>query len=263
MLKMKDSGYSERFRKEIVSSAQSAFKKILENHKNGTRPIHRSREQMLNDKGAKNSSGYAWWNKGHVEYNTVLYVPPTPNGVLLKMLKKREEQLNYNSKLRIKILEKGGTKFRNKVVKNNPFKPEKCQFKVCPLCKQTRFIDFNVKNVGKCKIANVGYRFICKVCDSTYEGETARLARSRTVEHVKDLENHRNSSPLVKHIQNHHKEEKNPQFKIQITGTFHDALSRQADEAVRINSASETDRQMNSRAEFNSAKISRIKLVKN
>ena len=87
MLKMKDSGYSERFRKEIVSSAQSAFKKILENHKNGTRPIHRSREQMLNDKGAKNSSGYAWWNKGLVEYTTVLYVPPTPNGVLLKMLK--------------------------------------------------------------------------------------------------------------------------------------------------------------------------------
>ena len=101
---------------------------------------------MLNDKGAKNSSGYAWWNKGLVEYNTVLYVPPTPNGVLLKMLKKREEQLNYNSKLRIKIFEKGGTKFRNKIVKNNPFKPEKCQFKVCPLCKQTRFIDFNVKN---------------------------------------------------------------------------------------------------------------------
>ena len=78
-----------------------------------------------------------------------------------------------------------------------------------------------------------------------------------------DLENYRNSSPLVKHIQNHHKEETNPQFKIQITGTFHDALSRQADEAVRINSASETDRQMNSRTEFNSAKISRIKLVKN
>ena len=120
-----------------------------------------------------------------------------------------------------------------------------------------------MKNVGKCKIANVGYRFICKACNSPCEGETARLARSRTVEHVKDLENHRNSSPLVKHIQNHHKEETNPQFKIQITGTFHDALSRQADEAVRINSASETDRQMNSRTEFNSAKISRIKLVKN
>ena len=175
MLKMKDSGYSEKFRNEIVSSAQAAFKKIVENHENGTRPIHRNREQMLIDKGAKNSSGYSWWNKGKTNYNSVLYVPPTPNGILLRMLKKHEEELNFNSDLRSKILKKGGTKFRNLIVKSNPFKPEKCHFKVCPLCKETRFIDLNVKNVAKCKIANVGYRFICQECNSTYEGETARV----------------------------------------------------------------------------------------
>ena len=120
-----------------------------------------------------------------------------------------------------------------------------------------------MKNVGKCKIANVGYRFTCNICNSTYEGETARLARSRTLEHVNDLKNHNNSSPLVKHLENYHKKEENPQFKIQITGIFHDALSRQADESVRINSAAETDKRMNSRAEFNSVPINRIKLVKN
>ena len=218
---------------------------------------------MLADKGDKKSSGYSWWKKGKVEYNSVLYVPPTPNGVLLKMLKKREEELNCNSKLRIKILEKGGTKFKNMIVKNNPFKPEKCQFKVCPLCKETKFVDFNVKNVGNCKIANVGYRFTCNICNSTYEGETARVVRSRTLEHVNDLKNHNNSSPLVKHLENYHKKEESPQFKIQITGIFHDALSRQADESVRINSAADTDKRMNSRAEFNSAPINRIKLVKN
>ena len=88
---------------------------------------------MLIDKGAKNSSGFSWWNKGKSKYNSVLYVPPTPNGILLKMLKKREEELNSNSKLRVKILEKGGTKFRNLIVKSNLLNLKNATLK-CVLC---------------------------------------------------------------------------------------------------------------------------------
>jgi len=96
MLKLKDSGYCEKFRSEIIFSAKKAFDIIVENDQNGSRPIHRTREQMLSDKGARKSSGYNWWKKGDNEnkYTTILYVPPTPNGELMKMLMKRESELN-------------------------------------------------------------------------------------------------------------------------------------------------------------------------
>ena len=67
---------------------------------------------------------------------------------------------------------------------------------------------------------------------------------------------------MVKHLESHHKdEESKPKFKIQITGSFFDALSRQADESVRIKNTP-TDKRMNSKAEFNSAPVKRIRLVK-
>ena len=236
---------------------------MIENDKKGIKPLHRNRNEMLKDKGAKLSPSYNWWNKGKDKFSSVLFVSPTPNGELLKMMKKRENELNSNSKLRLKILEKGGTKFKNMIVKMNPFKPQPCTYKVCPLCKETKFTLYNEKNVAKCNIANIGCRFICTGCNATYEGESARVSRDRTLEHMSDLKKNRTESPMVKHFESHHANEPvKPKLKIQITGTFFDALSRQADESVRIKNAP-TDKRMNSKAEFNSAPIKRIKLVKN
>ena len=129
------------------------------------------------------------------------------------------------------------------------------------MCKNTRFVEFNPQNIAKCKLANVGYRFTCTFCNATYGGETARVSRDRASKHLKDLEKTKKESPLVKHFELYHKLEK-PSFKIDITGKFHDALSRQADESIRIKVASKTDGRMNSKAEFNSAPVSRVKLVK-
>ena len=129
------------------------------------------------------------------------------------------------------------------------------------MCKETKFIGFDPKNVAKCKIANIGYRFKCTLCKATYEGETARVSRDRIVEHVKDIEKYKKESPLVKHFENYHQNE-DPKFKIDVTGRFYDALSRQADESIRIKVASKTDGKMNSKAEFNSAPVARVKLVR-
>ena len=50
-----------------------------------------------------------------------------------------------------------------------------------------------------------------------------------------------------------------PIFQIKITGKFFDALSRQADEAVRIkSSAKASENSMNSKSEFNSAPVRRL-----
>ena len=49
----------------------------------------------------------------------------------------------------------------------------------------------------------------------------------------------------------------NVKFKMEITGLFRDALTRQADEAVRIKNCEKSEL-LNSKSQFNNAPISRI-----
>ena len=98
----------------------------------------------------------------------------------------------------------------------------------------------------------------CEARDKTkvYEGESSRSARLRGIEHFKQLEGKKNESVLYKHKLMEHPNEE-VEFKMEITGIFKDALSRQADEAVRIQSR-KPSQLMNSKSEFNHPPIARI-----
>ena len=168
--------------------------------------------------------------------------------------------MNRYSKLAIKVVEKGGIKLKNILIKKDPFVKPKCNTELCPICYETEFTVLNEKDRIPCGTSNVGYRWICTKCSSTYEGESARMNKVRALEHLKDLKKNKKNSPLLKHLKSHHPEGA-PKFKFQTTNRFFDALSRQADEAVRINNASSA-KLMNSKSEFNSAPIGRVKMDK-
>ena len=176
------------------------------------------------------------------------------------MIQKREEELNRNSKLSIKVVEKGGVKLKNILIKKDPFEKPKCNTNMCPICHQTEFSVVNENDRIPCGTSNVGYRWICLKCKSTYEGESARQNSVRALEHLNDLHKQKTNSPLMKHLKVHHPEG-GVKFKFQTTKRFFDALSRQADEAVRINNASSAQL-INSKSEFNSAPIGRVKIDK-
>ena len=111
-----------------------------------------------------------------------------------------------------------------------------------------------------------GYRWVCQTCEGRdktkiYEGETARSARLRGIEHVKQFEGKKKDSVLYKHKLAEHKNEE-VSFKMEITGTFKDALSRQAEEAVRIQARNPSE-SMNSKSQFNHPPIARIVVEKN
>ena len=139
----------------------------------------------------------------------------------------------------------------------NPFNNEKCDQKACPLCQNDSRIPCNTNNIG--------YRWSCKTCkdrkiNKVYEGESSRSARIRGAEHLQDYKNKKEKSVLYKHkILNHRSEE--PQFVMEITGTFKDALTRQANEAVRIQNTKPSE-SLNSKCEFNSAPVARITVEK-
>ena len=204
--------------------------------------MYRSRNWNFEERQTlKSKKKLNWWNNtaAKVQYTSVLFVTPTPGGVLAKELRKREEELNKNNQERIKIEEKGGLKLKDILGLKNPFKKSHCAEKSCPLCTKSQFIDVLPTEVKiPCNSNNVGYRWLCVTCKErditkVYEGETGRSARIRGAEHLRDLEKQREKSVLYKHKLTDHRNE-DVKFRMEITQKFKDAMIRQANEAVRI-----------------------------
>ena len=97
-----------------MDSALNAFQIMVENNKNGN--IYRNR--IWNSKERQESKldkKSIWWNnaKSKIQYTIVLFVTPTPGGVLAKELRKREVEPNKNNHEREKNEEKGGLKVKD------------------------------------------------------------------------------------------------------------------------------------------------------
>ena len=174
------------------------------------------------------------------------------------MLKKREIELNKNSEMNIRIVERGGTKMKNILVQKNPFPPQKCKINFCPFCNEDQNIEISPENKFHCSSHNVGYMIECQSCKRIYHGETSRKASVRAIEHCKQVQKGDDESPLVKHLKLEHPE--GSKFTLKVTGQFYDALTRQANESVRIQNSAKAS--LNSKAEFNGPKIARISLEK-
>ena len=265
MVQVKNSGYGWKFRKELVDSGLKAFDKMLEADRLKTRPLYRSKDWKSEERQLlKSQKKSNWWNnkRSKIQYSSVMFVTPTPGGVLLKALKKREEELNKNSHERIKFEEKGGFKMKDILGSKNPFKKSKCVQKSCPLCTKSQFVEISSEDMKiPCNANNVGYRWRCITCRErnivkVYEGETGRSARVRGAEHLKELEKEKEKSVLFKHKLKEHKNE-NVTFQMEITKKFHDALSRQANEAVRIFNRPDHEL-LNSKSEFNHPPLARV-----
>ena len=264
MLKLKHSGYNYKFRTEIADSILNAYEKILESDKTGVKPLYRSRTWNAKErKNAKIAKKFNWWNstKSNIQYKSVLFVTPTPGGVLAKEVRQRLEELTKNCKEKIKVEEKGGVKIKDMFGSKNPFKTDKYKQKTCPLCTESQFTSTNPENKMQCNTNNVGYRWLCNTCQKNdkikvYEGETGRSARLRGAEHVADLKNKRKNSVLYKHKMCEHKNEE-VKFTMEITGKFRDVLTRQANEAVRIFRRSPLE-SLNSKSEFNHPPLARV-----
>ena len=171
------------------------------------------------------------------------------------MLKtKREMELNVNSNMNIRIMEKGGIKVKSLLVDKYPFKPQKCLISNCPFCNEGKVLKICESNKMHCSTHNFGYSISCSECPVTYEGESHRRAAIRAKEHNRALEKGDLNSPLVKHMLQNHPQGATLKFKI--VSKFSDAFTRQSEESVRIQNSAPAC--MNSKAEFNAPPITRI-----
>ena len=91
MLKLKESGYNAKFRREIILSAKNAYKILVQKSNLSTQPLFRTRAQMLEDKKFKGKNATNWWKGSQIAKNPSLQFclcpPPTPNrGLAIKIL---------------------------------------------------------------------------------------------------------------------------------------------------------------------------------
>ena len=162
---------------EILNSADNTLSKMLEDDKNDVKPLFRSKEwnkdERKESKINKKSNWYKNRGKSQIKYKSVIFVPPTPGGILVKDMKKRETEVNNDGNERIKFVEK------------DPFAKEKWSQKLCPICKN-EFEKISILSNSN----NAGYGWTCVSCQirgkgKVYEGETSRSARLRCIKHVK------------------------------------------------------------------------------
>ena len=266
MLTLKKSGHSTSYRKQILDSAFNGFNKMLEEDRMGTKPLFRNRKWNEKERiEIKKKKKLNWFNQNsEVVYTSVLFVPPTPQGELIKELKEREGEMNKSGKERIKFIEKSGIKMEEMLVVKDPFPVDKCtgkDLKACMVCQSTG----DEKMKISCRKNNVGYGLVCNTCkeknkEMVYEGETSRSASLRGSEHLRGYKNMDPQNVIFKHKMKEHEFE-SMEMKMVITGTFQDALTRQSNEAVRINSRDQKTL-LNSKNEMNHPPLARVTIEK-
>ena len=222
--RMRDSGYPESFRYEVIQSGLNGYRKMVEVEEAGGRPVNRlQKSDQIDRKRQKDIKKDTWYKNGL--YSTVLFVPCTPGSKLAKELKEVEARSADDREWRVKIVEMGGSTLRAQTCKSNPWKGRSCGRQNCFPCQ--------TEKGGDCKRRNVGYTITCQVCAAEYHGETSRTMFCRGDEHLKALSLKSKESVLWSHCLAKH-DGNDVQFRMKASSYFSDPLTRQVEEAVRI-----------------------------
>ena len=252
---LKRSGYPERFRYEVISDALRGYDKMQKRETEGGQPVDRPREyDEVERRRRKEEKGGRWFRKqqrGTKIREGVIIIPPTPDGVLAKALKKVCEVELKDSKITLTIQERGGRQLGQVLGTSVPGASNRKH------CMRQRCFPCNTGQEGVCRRTGVGYEISCNICaqgvSSEYAGETGKNMFMRGEEHLTDAERKAADKPLWKHIlEKHGGRIEIPIFEhfcMTRKGVFDKPQRRKADEGVRISHLNPETR-MNSKDEF-------------
>ena len=182
---LKSSGHTENFRVAVFNAAIRKFVNEMKKHNEGKKDMYRSREQRekdMKERGGKTSNDN-WFKKNdkrNKRTTSVLNVPFTSNSTLVKKTRNKLGKMKAPEGTHTIILESGGTKLRDQLIKSDPFPNKECGRKDCkmPECKE------------RCYAGHVNYTIVCKSCESinhcekyVYMGESSRGGYIRYKQH--------------------------------------------------------------------------------
>ena len=257
MARMQASGYDKEFRFQVLKSAMNAFEEKKEECRTSGVPLYRPRSWRRKERRKeREEKKKTWFKRNGVE--SVMFIPATPNEELRKILQEKVDQ----SGVKVKVIEKSGTKMVRLLQKNDPFQKRACRdAENCLVCNGG-----DEEEGGDCRESGVTYKVKClapseddpeQICGEPYNGETDRNGYSRGGEHVEDLNHEREQSVLWRHCVDKHGGVKQ-KFRMVIQDrSRNDPTKRQILEAVRIRRAGD-NQIMNGRSEWNGNRIPRL-----
>ena len=135
-----------------------------------------------------------------MEVASVLFVPRSERGTLTERLRKEEEVISCQSGYRVKIVERGGTKLGDMLIRSDPFAGADCRRKDCYQC-LTKSI--TCKWIP-CWRRNSTYMATCFRCKekgvvAVYHGETSKSLYTRALQHVEKLKSWDTANFMLKH----------------------------------------------------------------
>ena len=237
------SGYSERYRADIVTAGLKGFEKQCQNADKGIMPLHRPRTYNERERRKKKAIAKSSWYRPN---DSVIFIPSTPGSILAKKYRQVLESEFTNHNIRVKVVEQSGISMIKHLVKTDT---SGCLIPECPLCK------YGVKGASHTR-SSAEYQATCLICKkenimARYKGETGYNAAYRLSQHMTDIKNKTQKWALSKHLVEQHQNNVNDQssFELKSIKTFQRPLDRQCYEGVMIN-RSNADIRLNSRAEF-------------
>ena len=169
----------------MFNKAINKFKVEFKNHKEGKKDIYRStevRNEEMKQKGRSCNNKEGWYktmNNSSSQYTSVIRVPFTKGSSLKKVTEKLFKSMRNPHGTRTKVVENGGVKLKEQLMKVDPFPKDNCGKKEC-----------DMRDCGeKCYQGNVNYDLVCKMCESegrekhVYMGESSRGCFSRGKQH--------------------------------------------------------------------------------
>ena len=221
---------------------------------------------------------------GEIVWNSVMFVPYTWDGELVRRLRAVETKMGPLTGWRIKFIERAGVKLVDMLHKADPWAGEDCQRSKCTLCYTKMVTGKNLEQ--SCSRRSVIYETHCETCFKrevesiqkenleeqekkkrieqikkyVYIGESSRSGYERLWEHQRALEQLSPESHMLKHIVAAHSEEEieDIEFHARIVKYTRTSIERQIRESTLIQESRENNHVLNSKAEYNRCSIPRL-----
>ena len=237
MVRMKEAGYSEGYRRRVLMAAIKIYDQKIEDERKGVRPLFRPKTWNKEERRKEKETKKKEWatKKGHI---APIFVPATPGGGLAREMRDiADREAKYG--IHFNIMEVGGRTLKSEIQRSNPTATPGCNKSDCLGCKEGR------GKGGKCHKNNINYKVECQICKGVYIGETSKNLYTRTIQHCQNKDEKK--SFMKKHSQEQHRGEEE-KYTAKTTHTNKDCLTRQIREGVLIRRA--TQPILNSRNEW-------------
>ena len=169
-LRMKQSGYNDRFRMNVLQSARTNWERRLAQDKSGERPLHREKNWRKEERRREKDKKKKTWHAGKTSregrdvYDMFpIFCPATPKGALASSWRKIATEIAEQSKGQVKprIVEQGGVPIRAIICKKSPAEADECGKTDCPVCISGKS---KMKNCLKVTPGGAGYVIRCTTC---------------------------------------------------------------------------------------------------